>query len=41
LHDVRAAVEVLPMDQANLALDKVRRNQARYRMVLENLETEV
>jgi len=25
---------VLPMEQVNLALEKVRRNQARYRMVL-------
>jgi alcohol/geraniol dehydrogenase (NADP+) len=33
-HNVRAAVEVLPMEQVNLALEKVRRNQARYRMVL-------
>lgn len=34
LHNVRTAVEVLPMEQVNLALEKVRRNQARYRMVL-------
>jgi len=33
-HNVRPAVEVLPMDEVNLALDKVRRNQARYPMVL-------
>lgn len=33
-HNVRAAVEVLPMEEVNLALQKVRRNQARYRMVL-------
>jgi uncharacterized zinc-type alcohol dehydrogenase-like protein len=35
LHEVRPAVEVLPMDQANLALDKLRKNQARYRIVLQ------
>jgi uncharacterized zinc-type alcohol dehydrogenase-like protein len=34
LHNVRPAVEVLPMEQVNLALEKVRRNQAGYRMVL-------
>src|SRR5262249_37356084 len=34
LHNIRTAVEVLPMEQANLALEKTRRNQARYRMVL-------
>jgi len=34
LHNVRPTVEVVPMDQANLALRKVRNNQARYRMVL-------
>lgn len=33
-HNVRTAVEVLPMDQVNLALEKVRKNQARYRIVL-------
>lgn len=32
---VAAQIERLPMDQVNLALDKVRRNEARYRMVLE------
>ena len=35
LHAVRPAIEVLPLVQVNVALDKVRRNQARYRMVLE------
>jgi uncharacterized zinc-type alcohol dehydrogenase-like protein len=34
LHHVRPAVEVLPMDQVNVALEKVRRNQSRYRIVL-------
>lgn len=34
MHNVRAAVEVLPMEEVNLALQKVRRNQARYRVVL-------
>jgi uncharacterized zinc-type alcohol dehydrogenase-like protein len=34
LHNVRPAVEVLPMDQVNLALENVRRNQSRYRIVL-------
>jgi uncharacterized zinc-type alcohol dehydrogenase-like protein len=34
LHNVRPAIEELPLSQVNLALDKVRRNQARYRMVL-------
>jgi alcohol/geraniol dehydrogenase (NADP+) len=34
LHNVRTAIEVLPLEHVNVALDKVRRNQARYRMVL-------
>ena len=34
LHNVRTAVEVVPMEQVNHALEKVRRNQVRYRMVL-------
>ena len=34
LNNVRTVVEVLPMDQVNLALEKVRKNQVRYRMVL-------
>jgi len=38
LHNVRPAVELAPMDQVNLALQKVRRNQARYRMVLTHQE---
>jgi uncharacterized zinc-type alcohol dehydrogenase-like protein len=33
-HNVRPTVEVARMEEANLALDKLRRNQARYRMVL-------
>lgn len=33
-HQVVAKTEVLPMDQVNVALDKVRQNKARYRMVL-------
>jgi uncharacterized zinc-type alcohol dehydrogenase-like protein len=36
LHNVQPSVEVLPMEQVNLALDKVRANKARYRMVLAN-----
>jgi alcohol/geraniol dehydrogenase (NADP+) len=35
LHNVRTQVEVAPMDEVNQALDKVRKNQARYHMVLE------
>ncbi len=34
LHDIRTAVEIVPMDQANGAMAKVRSNKARYRMVL-------
>jgi uncharacterized zinc-type alcohol dehydrogenase-like protein len=34
LHDIRTAVEVVPMAQVNEAMDKVRGNKARYRMVL-------
>ena len=34
LHDIRTAVEVIPLDQANSAMEKVRTNKARYRMVL-------
>ena len=33
-HRIEARVETLPMDQVNFGLDKVRNNQARYRMVL-------
>ncbi len=35
-HAVAARVETMPMREVNAALDKVRRNQARYRMVLKN-----
>lgn len=35
-HGVRAAVEVLPMSQVNEALQRVRENKARYRIVLAN-----
>lgn len=34
LHNVRAMVEVAPMNDVNQALDKVRKNQVRYRKVL-------
>ena len=34
LHNVQTVVELLPMEQVNRALEKVRGNQARYRMVL-------
>jgi uncharacterized zinc-type alcohol dehydrogenase-like protein len=34
LHNIRTAVELVPMDQVNGAMDKVRSNKARYRMVL-------
>ena len=34
LHDIRTAVEVVPMDQVNGAMARVRSNKARYRMVL-------
>jgi uncharacterized zinc-type alcohol dehydrogenase-like protein len=40
LHGIRPAVELAPMDQANVAIEKVRRNQARYRMVLTREEAE-
>jgi alcohol/geraniol dehydrogenase (NADP+) len=33
-HGIQAKTEVLPLDQVNTALDKVRNNTARYRMVL-------
>lgn len=36
LHNIGAVVETLPMSEVNTALDKVRNNQARYRMVLIN-----
>jgi uncharacterized zinc-type alcohol dehydrogenase-like protein len=35
-HGVEAKTEVMPMSKANEAIEKVRRNQARYRMVLKN-----
>jgi len=35
-HNIGAQVEVLPMPQVNEAIEKVRKNQARYRMVLKN-----
>ncbi|HAR44480.1 MAG TPA: alcohol dehydrogenase [Bdellovibrionales bacterium] len=38
LHKIQAQVEVVPMTEVNSALDKVRNNQARYRMVLKNLQ---
>lgn len=34
LHNVRPTVEIVSMHDVNLALDKVRNNRARYRMVL-------
>jgi uncharacterized zinc-type alcohol dehydrogenase-like protein len=38
LHGIAAQVEVLPLSQVNTAIEKVRLNQARYRMVLEMSE---
>lgn len=35
-HGVKAKVEVQPMSQCNEAMEKTRKNQARYRMVLKN-----
>ena len=35
-HGIEAKTEVMPMNQVNEALDKVRHNLARYRMVLKN-----
>lgn len=35
-HSIQAMTEALPMSEVNRALDKVRQNQARYRMVLVN-----
>lgn len=37
-HGISAKVEVLPLSQVNTAIEKVRQNQARYRMVLEIME---
>ncbi len=34
-HHIKAEAEVFPLDQVNAALEKVRRNEARYRIVLE------
>lgn len=34
-HHIETRTEVFPLDQVNAALDKVRRNEARYRVVLE------
>ena len=34
-HGITAKTEVLPLAEVNTALDKVRSNRARYRMVLE------
>jgi uncharacterized zinc-type alcohol dehydrogenase-like protein len=36
LHRIAAQVEVMPMVEVNGALDRVRRNEARYRIVLNN-----
>ena len=33
-HRINTAVETMPIEQVNLALDRVRKNQARYRVVL-------
>jgi uncharacterized zinc-type alcohol dehydrogenase-like protein len=33
-HQINTAVETMPIEQVNVALNKVRKNQARYRMVL-------
>jgi len=33
-HDVKPMIEITPMDDVNAAIEKVRKNQARYRMVL-------
>ncbi|OFZ56286.1 MAG: alcohol dehydrogenase [Bdellovibrionales bacterium RIFOXYC1_FULL_54_43] len=35
-HKIQAKVQTIPMSEANKAIDKVRSNQARYRMVLKN-----
>ncbi len=34
LNNIRTAIELVPIDQVNIAMDKVRSNKARYRMVL-------
>ena len=35
-NQINTAVEAFPLNQVNIALDKLRRNEARYRMVLTN-----
>lgn len=35
-HGIVAQTEVMPMSDVNSALDRVRQNKARYRVVLEN-----
>ncbi len=35
-HDIKATTEIMPMTDINAAIEKVRNNQARYRVVLEN-----
>ncbi|MBA3537143.1 MAG: hypothetical protein H0T84_11125 [Tatlockia sp.] len=35
LHGIEAQVEVVPLSEVNAAIEKVRSNQARYRMVVE------
>jgi uncharacterized zinc-type alcohol dehydrogenase-like protein len=35
-HDIEATTEVLPLAEVNKAIEKVRANKARYRMVLTN-----
>lgn len=35
-HRIGTQVEVLPMKEVNVALDRLRRNDVRYRFVLEN-----
>lgn len=34
LHNIRPQVELMPFEGINEALDRVRKNQARYRIVL-------
>ena len=33
-HNIRTAIEEVPLDQVNSAMERVRTNKARYRMVL-------
>jgi len=35
-HDIRAKTEALPLEGVNKAIEKIRKNEARYRMVLKN-----